>query len=196
MITTCSLMQEGVVGILGPSLEHNSRTVQSICDDKDVPHLDVRWFDEPGNSIINFYPSQELLTQLYIDVVTSWEFKDIVILYENRDSLRRISRFLNDFDRKTFKTVLRQLDKNGDYKPVLKELKKSGASYFIVDCSIDILKDVLIQIQQIGLMNEKYSFFVINLDLHTLDLVSFQYSDANITGVSTSKCNIFFPQSH
>ena len=117
MTATCSLMKQGVAGILGPTLEHNFRTVQSICDDKDIPYLDVRWADDPGTPTINFYPSQSALTRLYVDVIAAWGFGDFVVLYDNAQSLRRIMSFLETYDEK-HKIVLRQLDQpdSGDYR--------------------------------------------------------------------------------
>ncbi|KAJ3649499.1 hypothetical protein Zmor_021239 [Zophobas morio] len=191
MTATCSLMKQGVAGILGPTLEHNFRTVQSICDDKDIPYLDVRWADDPGTPTINFYPSQSALTRLYVDVIAAWGFGDFVVLYDNAQSLRRIMSFLETYDEK-HKIVLRQLDQpdSGDYRPVLKEVKKTGVMQMVLDCSVGILREVLIQAQQVGLMSDKHTFFITNLDLHTLDLVPFQYGGTNITGI-----RMFDPQS-
>ncbi|RZC36839.1 Lig chan, ANF receptor and/or SBP bac 3 domain containing protein [Asbolus verrucosus] len=191
MVATCSLMEQGVVGILGPSLEHNSRTVQSICDEKDIPYLDVRWVDEPRTPIINFYPSQSVLTQVYIDIITAWGYKDFVILFDDTESLKRVARFLSMYEDKSHKIVLRQLDRyrSGDYSSVLKELRKSGATHFVLDCSLEVLKDVLEQAQRFGLMTDKYNYFVTNLDLHTLELVAYQFSETNITGIRISDPN-------
>ena len=62
-------------------------------------------------------------------------------------------------------------------------MKKTGVMQMVLDCSVGILRDVLIQAQQVGLMSDKHTFFITNLDLHTLDLVPFQYGGTNITGV-------------
>lgn len=54
----------------------------------------------------------------------------------------------------------------------------------LLDCSIDILEDVLTQAQQVGIMTEQYKFIITNLDLGTVNLEPFQYGGTNITGVS------------
>ncbi|XP_068896300.1 glutamate receptor ionotropic, kainate 2-like isoform X2 [Tenebrio molitor] len=167
MSATCSLMKQGVAGILGPTLEHNSRTVQSICDDKDVPHLD-----------------------LFIDIIRAWEYKDFVVLYDNAESLKRMTRFLQVYNNNNYKIVFRQLEKYGNYRPALKEVRKSGATHLMLDCSTEIVKDVLTQAQQVGLMSDKHYFFITNFDLQTIDLVPFQFSETNITGI-----RLFDPQS-
>lgn len=41
------------------------------------------------------------------------------------------------------------------------------------------------QFQQVGLMNENYNYILTNLDAHTENLEPYQYSGANITGVSS-----------
>lgn len=38
---TCDLLENGIVGIFGPFSEDNSNTVQSICDLKEIPHIEV-----------------------------------------------------------------------------------------------------------------------------------------------------------
>lgn len=41
MKAACELLEEGIVGILGPLTEDNSNVVQSILDLKEVPHIEV-----------------------------------------------------------------------------------------------------------------------------------------------------------
>lgn len=69
-------------------------------------------------------------------------------------------------------------------RPVLKEIWRSGATHFVMDCSSEILGDVLKQAQQVGLVTHQHHYIITNLDLHTIDLTPFQYSETNITGVS------------
>lgn len=70
------------------------------------------------------------------------------------------------------------------FRPALIEVKKSGETHFILDCSINILAEVLKQAMQVGLMSDYHNYIITNLDLHTVDLFPFQHGDANITGVS------------
>lgn len=74
----------------------------------------------------------------------------------------------------------------------MKEIGKIGATHFLLDCSIDTLFSILQQAQQVGLMTDKYHYIITNLDLHTLDLVPFQYGETNITGVSWEYCKSSF----
>ncbi|XP_044262846.1 glutamate receptor ionotropic, kainate 2-like [Tribolium madens] len=183
-LAACHLIESGVLAILGPTTHENSHMIQTVCDNKDIPLLDVRFVVQPKNSI-SFYPSQQILTQIYIDLLEAWNFKNFVILYENDESLIRIAELLKLYDGNGHKMVVRQLDKyqNGDYRPTLKEVWQSEATHFVLDCSTDILEDVLHQAQQVGLVTNKQFYIITNLDFHTLDLTSFQYSETNITGM-------------
>ncbi|KYB25025.1 hypothetical protein TcasGA2_TC031399 [Tribolium castaneum] len=183
MLAACHLIESGAVAILGPTTHENAHMVQTVCDNKDIPLLDVRSVAHPQNSI-NFYPLQQILTQIYIKLLEAWNFENFVILYENDDSLIRLAELLK-FYGNGHRMVVRQLDKyqNGNYRPTLKEVWRSGATHFVLDCSTDILEEVLHQAQQVGLVTNKQFYIITNLDFHTLDLTSFQYSETNITGM-------------
>lgn len=74
-------------------------------------------------------------------------------------------------------------------------VKKSGETFFVLDCSIEILSEVLNQALQVGLMTDIYNYIITNLDLHTVDLFPYQHGGANITGVSVKlKLHEFFLQ--
>lgn len=186
MTSMCFLLEEGVVGILGPVSEDNSNIVQSICDAKEIPHIEVRWDDLPLNgTIVNVYPYPDVLTRTYLDILDAWDWEEFVILYENNESLKRVFELLKLYDNKGHKIIVRQLDKNhtGNFRPTLKEIWRAGATHFLLDCSIEILEEVLRQAQQVGLMTNKHHYIITNLDLHTIDLTPFQYSETNITGM-------------
>ncbi|KAJ8944594.1 hypothetical protein NQ318_006008 [Aromia moschata] len=184
MTETCSLLENGVIGIFGPLSEENSNVIQSICDLKEIPHIEVRWDDRPQNgTIVSIYPYPDILTRTYINIIDSWKWTDFVILYENNESFQRVGELLKSFSPSKHRIVVRQLGPMEDYRPMLKELWKSGATHFVVDCSIEILGDVLQQAQQIGLMTNLQHYIITNLDLHTLNLVPYQFAETNITGM-------------
>lgn len=72
-------------------------------------------------------------------------------------------------------------------RQVLKEVGKSGSTHFVLDCSIESLGTILQQAQQVGLMTDKYHYIITNLDMHTIDLIPYQYGETNITGVSKQR---------
>ncbi|CAH1176214.1 unnamed protein product [Phaedon cochleariae] len=184
---TCSLLEQGVVGIFGPFTEDNSNVVQSICDLKEIPHIEVRWDDHSLNgTIVNVHPYPDMLTRTYYDIIINWKWNDFVILYENNESLQRVGELLKLFEPSKQRIVVRQLEltkTTEGYREILKEVRKSGATHFVLDCSIEILEEVLKEAQQVGLMTNKHNFIITNLDLHTIDLKPFMYSETNITGM-------------
>lgn len=67
---------------------------------------------------------------------------------------------------------------------VLKEAWRANEKYFILDCHIEHLEEIMRQAQQIGLMTNEHNYIITNFDMHTIDLAPFQYGETNITGVS------------
>lgn len=69
MKVTCQLLEESIVGVLGPLTEDNSNMVQSILDLKEVPHIEVRKFssifDDKWNLNVLFYGSNKILKIAY-----------------------------------------------------------------------------------------------------------------------------------
>ena len=83
------------------------------------------------------------------------------------------------------KTVtVRQIDLTGEsnFRDQLKMVKHSGDKNIVLCSSIESLPEILKQAQQVGLMTDEHQIIVTSLDMHTLDLESFQYSGTNITG--------------
>jgi ionotropic glutamate receptor len=69
---------------------------------------------------------------------------------------------------------------------VLTGIKKAGETNFVVECSVEVLGEVLKQAQQVGMMTERHNYVITNLDMQTVDLAPFQFSGTNITGVMDS----------
>lgn len=70
-----------------------------------------------------------------------------------------------------------------NFRQQLRRVKLSEDRNIIIDCSIEILPDVLLQAQQVGLITDQYNIIVTCLDFHTLELEPFRYGGANITGL-------------
>lgn len=83
------------------------------------------------------------------------------------------------------------------FRPVLKKAWRADEKFFILDCHIENLEEILKQAQQIGLMTHEHHYIITNLDMHTVELNPYQYSETNITGVSIKKaisCLIIFKE--
>lgn len=67
LCVVCSLLEEGVGAIFGPESVGTTGIVQSICDNLEIPHIDLRWdiSSKPaGLYIINVYPDSRLLAMV------------------------------------------------------------------------------------------------------------------------------------
>lgn len=81
------------------------------------------------------------------------------------------------------KVIRYDLNLNGNFKSVLRRVRKSEDSRIVVVGSTKGVAELLRQAQQVGIMNEDYTYLVGNLDLHTYQLEEYKYSEANITGI-------------
>lgn len=184
----CRLLSSRIVGIFGPSYQDSSNYVQSVCDNKEMPHIETHWdkYLTRSNCLVNLYPHPESLKNVYVELVNFFNWKKFTIIYENDESLARMSKLLTMLKSKEPISV-RQIDpeSQGNYRKLLQIIKQSDESNFILDCSIDILNEFLKQAQQVSLVTERQSYIITNLDLHTIDLAQYQYSGCNITGVSS-----------
>lgn len=182
---TCRMVENGVVAVFGPRSEENAHIVESVCLNKDIPHIETRWNYDPSKSTntLNVHPHGPTLARAFADLVESANWDTFTLFFEDNDSLTRISEILKR-DRE-FSIAIKQLDGNGtaNYRPLLKEVLKSGHNHFVIDCHIDRLTIVLQQAQQVGLMTSDYHYFITNLDLQTIDMEPYKYSGSNISGV-------------
>ncbi len=81
----------GVVAIFDPFDGHISHHIQSICDAKDIPHIETRWeFKNNRNDpeSINLFPKTSLLTKAYVDIVKAWNWEHFAIVYENSEGMQ------------------------------------------------------------------------------------------------------------
>ncbi|KAL1491605.1 hypothetical protein ABEB36_012177 [Hypothenemus hampei] len=185
--TICSLIENGIIGVFGPESLSNINAIQSVCDEKELPHILTRWIYYPlrPGTAINFYPYPPLLGKAYWDIIQSWRWKTFTVLYENDESLLRLSDLILTAKDNGVIVTVEQLDRDdtGHYRDALKRVWKTRQRYLVIDCHINILVSVLEQCQQLGLMTNDYSYFLTNLDAHTRELSPFQWSQTNITGI-------------
>lgn len=87
---------------------------------------------------------------------------------------------------KTFsgmKVTLRQLDmETNDYRPLLKEIKKSEETRIVLDCDYDKIEMILQQANEIELMTDYHNYLITSLDLSHINVEQYTYMNVNITG--------------
>ncbi|XP_047500047.1 glutamate receptor ionotropic, kainate 2-like [Penaeus chinensis] len=181
----CYLVRAGVAAIFGPQSGQTSAHVQSICDALEIPHIETRWDYRLRREdySVNLYPHPSSLSKAYLDLVRLFGWKSFCILYEDNEGLVRLQELLKTPPPNEFKVTIRQLPRDDDYRPILREVKNSLEQNIILDCKTEKVGQVLKQAQQIGLMSSLHNYIITSLDLHLVDLDDFKYSGSNITAV-------------
>ncbi|CAG9818345.1 unnamed protein product [Phaedon cochleariae] len=187
--STCGHLQNASIAIFGPGSSIASPFIQSLCDAKEIPHIEThRDFEMNRNdTLVNVHPHPRVLTDFFIDLIESFRWKKVIVIYDDDNNLLSVAPLLEFNNKKGRKVILKQLEypdeQPGNYRPMLNKVKLLGEMQFVLACSIDILENVLKQLQQVGMMTEIYSYLITNLDLQTIDIEPFQYGGTNITGI-------------
>ncbi|XP_012539056.1 glutamate receptor ionotropic, kainate 2 [Monomorium pharaonis] len=185
-LKVCNLLDLGIVGIFGPQDKVVAEFVQSLCDSIEIPRISVRQDLDQSFHLrglnLNLYPHVNSLSRIYNQLVVEFKWKYFAILYENTDSLIRMRPLLKRWHSQG-NAFMYHLGNGSNYRKSMQEIKQSNIENIIIDCSYEILAEVLIQAQQVGILSEKYKVIVTSLDLQTLDLEPYQFSGVNFTGV-------------
>ena len=64
---------------------------------------------------------------------------------------------------------------NQDYRPLLKEIKKSEETHIVLDCDFERIQDILHQADEIELLTDYHNYLVTTLDMDKINLE--QYKD-------------------
>ena len=176
----------GLTSIIGPGSSSAANHVQNMAAQMHIPHLETR-FDYSTQTppySINVHPHPSVLGKAYADLISTLGWKSLAILFQTEDSLVKLQEVLKlpkHFDH--IKITLRQLDLvTDDYRPLLKELKKSGETRIVLDCDFEKVQDILRQADEIGLVNDYYAYLITNLDVERLELAPYKYNNVNVTG--------------
>ncbi|XP_074039147.1 glutamate receptor ionotropic, kainate 2 isoform X2 [Leptinotarsa decemlineata] len=185
---TCELFENRAIALFGPNSVESSPFIQSLCDSKEIPHIEIhRSLNlERNDTLVNFYPHPKVLSFFFMDLIEAFNWKKVIIIYDNDESLLSVSSLLDFNNRRGRKVLLKQLHSagsKGNYRQMLSEVKALGETRFVLTCSTDILENVLKQLQQVGMMTEIYSYLITDLDMQTIDLEPFRYGGTNITGI-------------
>ena len=73
--------------------------------------------------------------------------------------------------------TLRQLPPDTlDYRPLLKEIKKSEETRIVIDCDFDKIRLILDQADEIELMTDYHNYLVTSLDLDKISLQEYAHT--------------------
>lgn len=191
----CEMIQPGMSAIFGPlRAPAVSNHLQSMAKVLRIPHLETRWdySGERPNFSLNIHPHPSHLSKAYADLIEKLGWKSLVIIYQDEESLIKLQEVLKlPKSYEGLKITLRQLytDSN-DFRPLLKEIFKSGETRIVLDCEFDLIEAILDQADEIGMINDYHNYLITSLDIERVNISPFKFDNVNITGfrmVDTSR---------
>lgn len=108
----------------------------------------------------NLFPNSKKYSQAVYEIVKSFQWKKFAIIYDSDDSLVRLQEIFpisSELQYRSHKQSIRYYKLSldyVDYKPMLKDISKSGINQVMMDCSLDKIRAVLKQSNDVGMMNE------------------------------------------
>ena len=182
----CELIQPGVSAFFGPITESSSYHVQALSDTLHVPFMQTKYEYalKRADFSISVQPHPSLLGRAYADFVKKANWKSAIVLYQTEEGLVRLQELLKL--PKTFagfKITLRQLTPDtDDYRPLLKEIKKSEETRIVLDCDYDKIATILAQADELTLLTDYHNYLVTSLDVDKINLDAYVHHNVNITG--------------
>lgn len=179
----CRMLETGIAGVFGPSSRHTAVHLMSICDAMDIPHIYSYMSEYPEG--FNLHPHPKDISRALYSLIISFDWSRFIFLYESAEYLSILNELNSLFGMNgPIVTVLRyDMQLNGNYKTILRRIRKSLDNRIVVVGSTETMPEFLNQAQQVGIINEDYSYIVGNLDFHSFDLEEYKYSEANITSL-------------
>ncbi|XP_014671617.1 PREDICTED: LOW QUALITY PROTEIN: glutamate receptor ionotropic, kainate 3-like [Priapulus caudatus] len=187
----CKILKMGVVAMFGPQSLSSSALVRSICDTMEMPHLSTELsYGVRGEEYsIRLYPDQDTLSNVYTELISSWQWKNFTVIYDGAEGLVRVKHILalpgKMLDKRsksaTMQITVRQLE-GSDYQPLLKEIRQRGDQQIVIDCDASKIARIMNDAKKMKMVTQYYHYYFTSLDMTTVKLdKSIQRSGANIT---------------
>ncbi|XP_054163695.1 glutamate receptor ionotropic, kainate 2-like [Oppia nitens] len=163
----------------GQSYHHGSTTAASIAGNG-------------ANFTISLYPEASVLSQAFMDLVLSRNWKSFTLIFEQNDGLIKLKdllRITSHPNMRRVKMSILQFDPNYPYDPkfqyqkLIKDVHKTEHN-IVLSVSNDKVIELLRQAAQMKRLSEYDNYLITSLDIHTLNLSEFQYIQTNITGLT------------
>ncbi|XP_044740754.1 glutamate receptor ionotropic, kainate 2-like [Chrysoperla carnea] len=185
----CNITEDGIAAIFGPQNDECAGIVEAICYNLKIPNFQTHWqpkkttFQDAAKMAIKMYPDPHMLSVAINDILKTMEWKSFTILYEHDDALLRLQEIFRNH--KTFENVITVRQLTGfDYRSLLKEIHASGERRIILDCNTDTTIQLFRQAAEVKMTGEYISYYILNLDTHTLRQEMLQHSLTNMTIIS------------
>ncbi|XP_050427758.1 glutamate receptor ionotropic, kainate 2-like [Adelges cooleyi] len=191
--SVCDFLEDGVGAVFGTAGYESSAITQSICDSVEIPRIEFRWETSPKqrpNYYMNLYPEPTVLSRGYTAIVRDMDWTSFTLLYQRDEGLLRLQHLIQDYsgstkvsDPQSAALTIIQLPEDDDFRPLLKDIKKSLEGHIVLDCDTDVILKVLKQAEEVNLLDEYHSFIITSLDAHTIDYSNVHFKRTNITAV-------------
>ncbi|XP_048519157.1 glutamate receptor ionotropic, kainate 2-like [Dendroctonus ponderosae] len=181
----CDLIRNGVSAIFGPESPENNEIIQSVAASLQIPYFQNSWNpqEEAATSVFNLRPNSDALSRALAALVRENDWKTYTVMYENEDSLLRLRETLKQRKPNDLSIAFICLGSGPDYRTVLKQIKKTLDTRFILDCKADRILDIFRQAKEVGLLKDYHSYILTDLDAHSLDWSEFNEVVSNISSI-------------
>jgi len=193
----CEMVQSEVAGIFGPTKPASGDHVQAVSNTLNVPFMQTKWeyLSTRADYSINVRPHPMMLGKALADYVAKVGWQSLVVLYEHDEGLVRLQELLRlpqKFTKDDLKITYRQLTPDTtDYRPLLKEIKKSEERNIVLDCDYDKIEMILSQADGQEMLTDYHNYLSTSLDIDKINLDAYVLHNVNITGF-----RIVDPDSH
>ncbi|KAH1009764.1 hypothetical protein HUJ04_002072 [Dendroctonus ponderosae] len=163
--SVCDLIRNGVSAIFGPESPENNEIIQSVAASLQIPYFQNSWNpqEEAATSVFNLRPNSDALSRALAALVRENDWKTYTVMYENEDSLLRLRETLKQRKPNDLSIAFICLGSGPDYRTVLKQIKKTLDTKFILDCKADRILDIFRQAKEVGLLKDYHSYILTDL---------------------------------
>ncbi|XP_030025495.2 glutamate receptor ionotropic, kainate 3 isoform X3 [Manduca sexta] len=184
----CSLLENNIFGVLGPTVQGPLQHVQSITDSLEMPQMIIKpEVSQNRNwSTVNLYPHHIAYSQIFADIIQMKSWTEFTIIYEGAELLPFLDNIITMQNTNSGEKILMnlvQLPDGDDFRFQLKTVKSSGSLNYLINCSLKTLPLLLEQAQQVGIMSDDHSYLIMNPDFQTVDISPHKHGGSNITGI-------------
>lgn len=138
----------------------------AVCKKMNIPHFVGYWqpidtdnFNSTDSFTRNLFPHPKLFSKALLDIIVSFRWRNFAIIYDSEDALIRLQ---DTFSLNTRPGMMGKQTVNfyklpvdsDDYKPLLKDIRKSGVNQVLIDCSLNKTFSVLQQSVAVDMLNE------------------------------------------
>ncbi|KAL7740685.1 hypothetical protein ACLKA6_000052 [Drosophila palustris] len=198
---TCDLIGNGVAAILGPSSKTGSDIVEVLCNMTGIPHLQFDWHPQESfrerlnhQMTINVAPSELILSTALYDILRSksFDWKSFTIAYERDAHLARLQHIFAWKQLHKTGIKLQEFQRGDDYRILWKRISNSREKFVLLDCSSDILSEVINASIGFNMTGSFNNLFVTNLDTHLSGIDRF-YSNEFRVAVAAIRIRTYVP---